>query len=113
MTEYYQRPIGRAAWRDTSPVGSAIYAADLSRFVHDQDRKRFGPGTLVVPYEHAGDCFYYYLLVERVGPCFVGFPHAPKLGSYSFGPDDLVRRLTATEWHLLAAGLSIQVEPEP
>jgi hypothetical protein len=81
--------------------------ADCERVGNCFMKGRLRVGDYALCLKHAGDCFYDYMLVERIANGWRGYPQAT-FGAYVFGDTFPDCHLSSREYHLLAAGEFIQ-----
>ena len=95
-------------WRTGNEIG-VIYEMikeDLPRVGHSWMEGRLRIGDLALCIEHSGDCFYDYILIDKISNGMTGIPES-EFGAYVMHKQsDLV--ITGREYHLLAAGEFVQ-----
>ena len=93
-------------WRGGAAIG-VLYQfqtpEDCARVGNHWMKGRVHVGDYALCLRHAGDCFYEYMLVERIANGWRGIP-AATFGAYIFGDTAPDCALSSREFHLLAAG---------
>lgn len=96
-------------WGAGNEVG-ALYVVAKNRLGNNDIQPK--TGVLAVCTVHAGDCFYYYRLLEQCKNVFgeptTYYSLGLRFGSYTLRESDM--KLTNRQFHLLMAGDTIQLK---